>query len=45
MQLKLYIKSELERRLTEMPAHGMDGPEGDELPVKIATLSFAYNNA
>lgn len=45
MQLKLFLKSELERRLTQMPAQGLDGPEGDVAPVKIATLALAFDNA
>lgn len=27
-----------------MPALGLDGPEGDAAPVKIAVLTFAYDN-
>ena len=27
-----------------MPALGLDGPEGDIAPVKIAVLTFAYDN-
>ena len=35
----------MESRLTEFPALGIDGPEGDILPVKIAIITFAFNNA
>jgi hypothetical protein len=28
-----------------MEGTGVDGPEGDEAPVKIAMITFAYNNA
>lgn len=28
-----------------MPAQGMDGPQGDIAPVKIATLALAFDNA
>jgi len=35
----------MESRLTEFPALGIDGPEGDEMPVKIAIITFAFNNA
>lgn len=45
MQLKLYIKSELERRLTEMPAQGLEGDLGNISPIKIAMISFAYDNS
>lgn len=35
----------MEARMTEFPALGIDGPEGDEAPVKIAMVTFAFNNA
>ena len=44
-QFKLFITDELEQRLTEMPALGLDGPEGDEAPVCIAVTTFAFDNA
>ena len=44
-QLRLYIKHEMERRLSAFPPLGMDGPEGDEMPVKIAMITFAFDNA
>ena len=44
-QFKLFIQNELEERLTAMPALGLDGPEGDEAPVKIAVLTFAFDNS
>jgi hypothetical protein len=28
-----------------MPALGLDGPEGDEMPVKIAVMTFAFDNS
>ena len=34
----------MESRLTEFPALGIDGPEGDEMPVKIAIITFAFFN-
>lgn len=35
----------MEQRLTEFPALGIDGPEGDIMPVKIAIITFAFNNS
>jgi len=35
----------MERRLSAFPPLGMDGPEGDEMPVKIAMITFAFDNA
>lgn len=35
----------MEKRLTEFPGLGIDGPEGDEAPVKIAIVTFAFDNA
>jgi hypothetical protein len=35
----------MEARLTEFPGLGIDGPEGDEAPVKIAVVTFAFDNA
>jgi len=34
----------MESRLTEFPALGIDGPEGDEMPVRIAVITFAFFN-
>ena len=34
----------MEARLTEFPALGIDGPEGDEMPVRIAIITFAFFN-
>lgn len=45
MQLKLFIKDELESRLTDMPGLGYDGEEGDEQPIKIALVTFAFDNS
>ena len=44
-QFRSYVKDEMEARLTEFPGQGVDGPEGDEAPVKIAVVTFAFNNA
>lgn len=44
-QFRTYVKDEMESRLTEFPALGIDGPEGDIMPVKIAMITFAFNNA
>lgn len=44
-QFKLFIKDELEQRLTEMPNLGFDGEEGDNERVRIALITFAFNNA
>ena len=44
-QFRLFLKDELEARLTEMPALGFDGTEGDEAPVNIAMITFAFNNS
>ena len=38
------MTDEIENILTAMPALGLDGPEGDEAPVKIAILTFAFDN-
>jgi hypothetical protein len=35
----------MEARLTDFPALGIDGPEGDVMPVKIAIITFAFNNS
>ena len=35
----------METRLTEFPGLGYDGIEGDMADVKIANITFAYNNA
>jgi hypothetical protein len=43
-QFRMYVKDEMESRLTEFPPLGIDGPEGDEAPVKIAVVTFAFNN-
>jgi hypothetical protein len=44
-QFRSYVKDEMEARLTEFPPLGIDGPEGDVMPVKIAIITFAFNNA
>lgn len=43
-QFKLYVKDELEERLDSMPNLGLDGTEGDDVPVKIAQITFAFDN-
>jgi hypothetical protein len=43
-QFRLYLKDELEYRLTEFPGLGYEGIEGDNAPVKIAVITFAYHN-
>lgn len=35
----------MEKRLSDFPGLGIDGPEGDEAPVKIAIVTFAFDNA
>lgn len=45
MQLKYFIKGELETRLTDMPGLGFDGVEGDNMRVKVALVTFAFDNA
>ena len=44
-QFRLFIKDELEHRLTEFPGLGYEGEEGDNAPVKIAMITFAYSNS
>lgn len=31
--------------MTDFPGLGIDGDEGDEAPVKIAVVTFAFDNA
>ena len=42
MQFKLFIKEELERRLSVMPSLGY---EHNDERIKIGLITFAYNNA
>lgn len=44
-QFRLYVKDEMEQRLTEFPSLGIDGAEGDDIAVKIAMVTFAFDNA
>ena len=44
-QFRVFVKDEIEKRLTEMPDNHMDGIEGATKPVKIALITFAYDNA
>jgi hypothetical protein len=39
------VKEEMEHRLTDFPNLGIDGPEHADDPVKIACVTFAFNNA
>ena len=43
-QFRQYIKSEMEQRLTEFPALHLDGEGGDMEDVKIACITFAFDN-
>lgn len=44
MQLKYFIKDELERRLGEIPCLGFEGRKGDIEPIKICLVTFAFDN-
>lgn len=44
-QFRLFIKDEMEHRLTEFPGLGYEGEEGDMAQVKIAMITFAYSNS
>lgn len=44
-QFRIYIQNEMEQRLTEFPALHLDGQEGDLAPVKIAVITFAFDNS
>ena len=46
-QFKLYVKDEMERRLTLMPDLGMDGdkPDGGSKEMKIAVVTCAFDNS
>jgi hypothetical protein len=35
----------MEKRLTDFPDLGIDDYEGDERPIKIAVVTFAFDNA
>lgn len=35
----------MEARLTEFPSQGVDGPEHDDDAMKVAVVTFAFNNA
>ena len=41
----MYIKQEMEQRLTEFPALHLEDMDGDLAPVKIAIITFAFDNA
>lgn len=43
-QFKLYIKDEMEVRLTEFPGLGYGGEEEDMADIKIAKITFAFKN-
>lgn len=44
-QFRIYCKDELENRLTAMPPLGLDGPESMTEPIRIALITFAFDNA
>jgi len=44
-QFRCYVKSEMEARLTDFPCLGIDGPGMEDEPVKIAIITFAFNNS
>ena len=44
-QFKLYIQLELEKRITEFPDLGVDEPEHHSDGIKIAQITFAFENA
>lgn len=41
----MYVKYELETRLTEFPNLGIDGPDAADAPVKIALITCAFDNS
>ena len=43
-QFRLFLKDELEHRITEMPSLGLDGPEDEGQPIRIAIITFAFDN-
>jgi len=43
-QFKQYVQWELEKRISAMPDLGFDPDHGDD-PIKIAQITFAFNNA
>eukprot|EP00355_Strombidium_rassoulzadegani_P007408 CAMPEP_0168620868 /NCGR_PEP_ID=MMETSP0449_2-20121227/7377_1 /TAXON_ID=1082188 /ORGANISM="Strombidium rassoulzadegani, Strain ras09" /LENGTH=1171 /DNA_ID=CAMNT_0008661923 /DNA_START=74 /DNA_END=3586 /DNA_ORIENTATION=+ len=44
-QFKLYIQSELEQRLSEFPDLGIDEPGSNAHGIKIAQITFAFENS
>lgn len=44
-QFRLFLKDEMEYRLTQFPGLGYEGMEGDVSEVKIAMVTFAYANS
>jgi orotidine-5'-phosphate decarboxylase len=45
VQFKLFVKQEMEARLTEFPAQHVEDLDGDVASVKIALTTFAFDNA
>jgi hypothetical protein len=43
-QFKLYLQLELEERINKMPVQGFREPEERNQPIKIAQITFAYEN-
>lgn len=44
-QFKLYIQLELERRITDFPDLGIDEAGHNDDGIKIAQITFAFENA
>lgn len=44
-QFRTYVKDEMEKRLTDFPPENYEGDEGNTEDVKIAVITFAFNNA
>jgi hypothetical protein len=44
-QFRTYVKNEMEARLTDFPPENYEGDEGNIEDVKIAVITFAFNNA
>ena len=44
-QFRIYCKDELEIRMTAQPPLGLDGPESFVAPIRIALITFAFDNA
>lgn len=44
-QFRTYVKDEMEKRLTDCPPENYEGDEGNIEDVRIAVVTFAFNNA